>query len=162
MAMKNTIAVIGDAGKICPVLMKKLAQENLRLLFVSEDEEKINSLSQQLKLEAPSAEVEMINCGKEGCWEADIIAFIEPEDIEKAFVERIKSVATQKIVLIIAEGDGNTFPAEELLLMLPHSKVVWVRSNSEAMKAKIKGKDEEAVSTVSVIFEHAGYKTLIF
>ena len=157
MAASKTIAVIGDAGKICPILMRKLAQENLRLLFVAESDEKINQLSQELQDKA-LAEIEFIKCEKEGCWEADIIAFIEPEIIEDKLVNRIQAVATQKIILIISERRKAAFSLGEIHKLLPYSKIIEVETNSKLMEAKITGENEAAISTVSTIFKNADYK----
>lgn len=166
MAVKETIAFIGGNEKTCPVLLKNLAGKDLRLLFVFSEEEQMDELAKQLNLEETSAEIELVHCAKEGCWEADMIAFINPENIKAPLVERIKEVATQKIVLCISTGkeekhDFSGTQAEILQQLLPHSKIVRVLIDSEEMKARVSGKNTEALEVVSSIFEKPGYKTNI-
>ncbi len=163
MIVKKTIAFIGDVSKTCPVFIKKLTQENLRLLFVCSDEEEIKKIAAQ---EGLSAEIELIDCVKDGCWEADIITFVDPENTDEQLVQRIKDVATQKFVLSIFTGmedkNNKSVPGTESLQeLLPHSMVVGVRLFSEDSKAFISGKHQEPIRTVSVIFENAGYLTAL-
>ena len=97
MPIRKTIAFIGDAGKFCPVLTEELAQQDLRLLFVSAEEEKNTRIKEALGHLNPSADIEFNNCETEGCWEADIIAFTDPGIIEQKFIERIKQVQPRKL-----------------------------------------------------------------
>lgn len=165
MGVKETIAFIGGTGKTCPVLMKKLAQEELRLLFVSNDQEQLEELSKQWETEGTSSEIELIHCAKEGCWEADIIAFVDPGNIQEQQVEKIKEVATQKIVLCILTGKPgetttpSTARKEDLKQWLPHSKIVWAIINSEEMQAEIYGNNIEALDLISALLEKPGYST---
>lgn len=155
------MAIIGDTGKFCPALAEKLVQQKMRLLFVPNDEENNVQIMHQLEQKYPSAEIEFVNCEKEGCWEADMIAFTYIENIEPELIKRIKDVATQKIVLVVSEKTqqeeikGNYANLNHLL---PYSRVVWIKIDQEEMKATIFGKDDEARKTVKEIFEEAGYK----
>lgn len=166
MSAKETIAFIGGKEGTCPILLSKLAQENLRMLFVFGDADEMDELSKQLILTETVAEIELINCPKEGCWEADIIAFVNHENIEARLVKRIKEVATQKIVLYVSTGknrkhDLSGIQAEILQELLPHSKIVRVIIDSEEMKAEVSGKNKEALDTVLAVFEKPGYITNI-
>ncbi|HSI69486.1 MAG TPA: hypothetical protein VK941_04580 [Gillisia sp.] len=160
MKAERTIAIIGDTGNFCPALAKQLAGENVRLLFVSNDENRNLEIRKKLGPEDLLAEIDFTTCEKDGCWEADVIAFTHPDTIETGMIKRIKEVATQKIVLVVSEkndcpkweGKSNF---EELL---PHSRVVNVIVDVEAKKVRILGRDEDARQMVTGFFEGAGYK----
>lgn len=156
---ERTIAVIGDTDSFCPTLAEKLV--NVRLLFVSNDDDKNRQLMKQLEQKKLSAEIEFINCEKEGCWEADIIAFTDPGVIAPEFIQRIKEVATQKIVLLISEEKkkaGISGNAGKLQELLPHSRVINVLVDPEGLQATISGESEEAQETVQAIFKQAGFR----
>lgn len=163
MAAKETLAFIGGTGKTCLAMISKLAQENLRLLFVGNDKEQLEILSRQLEKEE-KAEIDVIDCAREGCWEADIIAFTDPGNITDPMVKRIREVATQKIVLcMITEKDVlDDLCMDRLGRLLPNSKVVGVVINSTQMHSEIFGIDPEALSTISRIYEKAGYAVTSF
>ena len=160
MAERKTIAILGEVGAFCPPLAEKLTQQPLRLLFVSIDEEKDTKFSDRLKYFEPSAEIEFIKCEKEGCWEADIIAFTDLRHIEPELVQRIREVATQKVVLAISEENEKNQTVgkiSELQELLPHSHVFRVVINTNKMEAEITGSKDDA-EEVQAIFRKAGYK----
>lgn len=158
MGVKETLAFIGGTGKTCPAMISQLAQEDLRLLFIGNDQEQLKIVLRQLEQEG-KAEIELIDCAREGCWEADIIAFTDPGNISDPELERIREVATQKIVLcIVTKSDGmDDFCMKNLEKMLPNSKLVGIMVSSTEMQAKILGTDPEALSTVARIYENAEY-----
>lgn len=164
MEVQETIAFIGGAGKNCPVLMKKMAQGKLRLLFLYNEEEKILDFVDQLRSgQVNEADIEVVNCVTDSCWEADIIAFVDPEAVEAEVLEKIKSVATQKIVLLIhtehaGQSSSYSCKMEDLERDLPYSKIVIVKVDSATMKAEISGSDE-ALETVAKVLRKAGYAT---
>lgn len=121
--MTKTIAIIGEYEGFSTTLLKTLAEQNLQLLFVSEDQEKNVKLIKQFEQFETVAEVEFISCEKEGCWEADVIILYKPSMISSAVVERIREVATQKTVLVIDNTPASKLNFKELL---PHSKVIEV------------------------------------
>ena len=82
MPVRKTIAFIGDSGKFCPALTEELTQQDLRLLFVSAEEEKNIRIKEAMGYLNPSADIEFNNYETEGCWEADIIAFTDSGIIE--------------------------------------------------------------------------------
>lgn len=160
MKAERTIAIIGDNGDFCPALAKQLAGENVRLLFVSNDEDKNVELKAQLGTINSLTEVEFTTCEKEGCWEADVIAFTHPEKTEPHLVQRIKEVATQKTVLILSDLNHVSEIEEKMNFedLLPHSRVVYLNLDVATMKAEIFGKNKEAKEMVKGFFEAAGYK----
>ncbi|MCM4161235.1 hypothetical protein FHG64_03050 [Antarcticibacterium flavum] len=159
MKAERTIAIIGDTGNFCPALAKQLAGKNVRLLFVSNDEEKELALKNRLDSANPPAEVDFTTCEKEGCWEADVIAFTHPETIEQGLIEKIKEVATQKIVLILSHEEDCPILKDKVNFeeLLPHSMVVKVVLNIEKMQVGLLGNDEGSLLTVRGFFEEAGY-----
>ncbi|MBI1769776.1 MAG: NAD(P)-binding domain-containing protein, partial [Bacteroidetes bacterium] len=132
MAPKKTIAIVGATEKRGAAIAKSLAKGNYRLLLMSAETEKLAALSKELD---PSiAEIETISCAKDACWEADIIIVATPYQTEKEVAEKIREVATGKIVISTSNPvdrsyeylfpSPNSSAAEELQRMLPYSKVV--------------------------------------
>lgn len=155
MMVERTIAILGDTGEFPLALMEAFAKQNLRLLYVSENEEKNVAVQQQLENLKVLAEVEFLSCEREGCWEADIIAFSQPESISPALVAKIKEVATQKIVLVVTrEKRSANFDA-----LFPYSKVVEVLVNSTGNGFAISGKDKTANAEVQELIESTTYKS---
>lgn len=162
MGVKETVAFIGGMEETCQTMIRILAQENLRLLFVGNGKEHLEFL-ENLEQDG-KAEIERIDCAREGCWEADIIAFTDPANIAGPVVERIREVSTQKIVLcIVSETYGlDDLCMKELEELLPNSKVVGLVVNSTQMRGTIFAVDPEALKTVSNIYERAGYTVSTF
>ncbi|SRR5690554_5613582 len=163
MAVKETMAFIGDSGAISTELMRKLAQHGYRLLFISKDVGRMEKLSQELDLQESHAEVEMLECAKDGCWEADIIAFVDPAHIGTELVKKVREVSTQKILLGIetTEHPGSCFSTAELDRLqkdFPFSKLVYIKVDTSAVKVQVHGEQQEAVETVSRIFESVGFE----
>lgn len=163
MNTKETIAFIGDIEKTCSLFLGNLVQMDLHLLFIYKNEQQAGDMEKQLELKNTVAEIEIIPCAKEGCWEADIIAFVQPEDVQAPLVERIKEVATQKIVLCISDGKAKKHAFSETQIKqlrqgLPYSKIVRILIDSEEMNATIYGENKEARDTVAKLMENAGYK----
>jgi 8-hydroxy-5-deazaflavin:NADPH oxidoreductase len=173
MSVKKTIAIIGASGDMGSALATALVNSNYRLLLMSRDKSKAGKLASYLKRQTPRAEVEIIDCEKEACWEADIILLAVPYKIEKEVAEKIREVATQKVVIDVSnpldESYGhlitapNLSAAEELQKALPHSRVVKAfntvfacdlmqhGTKEKQIKTFIAGDDEEALRVVSEI-----------
>ncbi|MCC8361387.1 hypothetical protein [Salinimicrobium sediminilitoris] len=152
---KKTVAIIGESGEFCPALAMAAVQQDLRLLFISRDETKKSILEKRLgDLDVP-AEVEFTTCEKDGCWEADAIAFIQPEEIEPKLLDRIKQVSTQKIVLVIfhpGKLKNKEFCFQDLL---PYSRIVELEIKGSDFH--IFGRNKEAKEIVQNFFKAAGY-----
>jgi 8-hydroxy-5-deazaflavin:NADPH oxidoreductase len=183
MATKKTIAIIGATGKMGSAIAKSLAKANYRLLFFARRQEKVQQLINEIKQEHPSADVDTMGCAFEASWEADIIIPAVNYKNEKEVAEKIKPVATQKIVISISnplndEHNGLATPtdssaAEQLQNYLPDAKVVkafnTVFSNSflqpvvdeQRLDVLIAGNDEEAVQTVSELASDAGFNPVV-
>lgn len=154
--VKKTIAILGDTGKLSTGLMEDLMRQDLRLLFISENDSKNIELKGQLEQANTAAEVEFTSCEREGCWEADIIALTPQESISTGLIQKIKEVATQKIVLVFSE-ENKTNSKADLNNLLPYSKVIEIQINPVLKEFYLTGKDAEALHEVSSIFEKTGY-----
>jgi len=161
MAVKQTIAFIGAADELYTVLVKKLAEANFPLLFISNNGHRYQQLTDQIKSDIPNADIEITDCAEEGCWEADIIALFDNTILEKDLVERIKVVATQKIVIRISTSDNansTLTKTKELQQMLPNSKVVQLFHDPAGLELLVSGASQEAINLVSEIFGNAGFE----
>ncbi len=127
--------------------------------------------------------MELMNCPHESSWEADIIILAVPHKAEKEIADKIQDVATQKIVISIANPidenfsklitDADTSAAEKLQQWLPHSKVVKAFNTTFAAgfeqpvidgsqaDAFIAGDDENALQSVAELVETAGFNPII-
>ena len=148
----TTIAILGEAGDLPSALAQAVMQQDIRLLFISRNPENSSALS-ELSDVAASAEVEFHTCEKECCWEADIIVFTNLAEVEPVLVQRIKQVATQKIVVLITREGQETSEINRIDLqkLLPFSKLVELRQRGE--KFDIFGRNREANLTVGRLFK---------
>lgn len=154
MAVMQTIAIVGATENPGTEIANKLAQENYRLLLISNDEHQLTQLTKIINGNKPMAEIDALICVKDGCWEADIIILAVPSHEEKEVVEMIREVATQKIVVSVSRQERDT---SLLRGLLPFSNVVKVFISSKPKEIYITGDDEEALQTISNIFKTAGY-----
>jgi NADPH-dependent F420 reductase len=183
MQTKQTITIIGAAGNMGAAISKSLSKGNYRLLLNARDQEKVQSLANEIRNVSPSADVEEIDCNYNACWEADIIITAVPYQAQKEVAEKIREVANQKIVISIANPLNETYnglvtapdtsAAEELQKLLPHSKVVKAFNTTFAadfatpvidgkqVDAFIAGNNEEALQTVSELVSTAGFNPII-
>jgi hypothetical protein len=183
MAARQTIAIIGANGNMGSAFAKALVNTNYRLLLMSRNTDKLANLSACLKRKNSNADVEIVECVKDGCWEADIILMAVPYSAEKAVADKIREVATQKVVISISNPlnetydhlitDPTTSAAEELQNVLPHSKVVKAfntvfaadisRPNVEGKQEKtfLAGNDNEALQIVGELATVMGFKPVL-
>lgn len=158
MATKTTIAIVGATESAGIEVAGKLASQNFRLLLISRDESKLKQLAEEILHHTPGADVEIINCVKEGCWEADIIVLAASPIPAETLIEKIKDVATQKIVVEIVQG-SNSSATEALHRVLPYSKIVTASFITHPEKeVTITGLDKKAVQLIEGIAVKAGFK----
>lgn len=160
-----------------------LANGNYRLLLKAGKEEELTRLIKDIKASTASADVEAILCPTEACWEADIIILAVPFGAENEIAEKIKEVASQKIVISISNPLNETYDglvtspgtsaAEELQKILPNSKVVKAFNttfasdfstpviNDKQVDAFIAGNDEDALQNVAELVSTAGFNPVI-
>lgn len=158
MAQKKSIAIVGATNKNGEEIATRLSQVEYELLLISNDKEALIHLSEKMKVHQPKAEINFIECVKEGCWEADIIFLAVPYNEEKEVAEMMKEVATQKIVVAFSNEENA---GEDLESILPYSKLVRVSGNFASGEIMICGDDEAANKEISGIFNQAGYRTTI-
>ncbi|QED37706.1 hypothetical protein FK178_08210 [Antarcticibacterium arcticum] len=155
MMTPKTMAILGDTGKFSPAMLEILARLDLRLLFVSEDEALKKELKKELRDLKTIGEIDFTGCEREGCWEADIIVLYKPDANRSSHMERIKEVATQKIVLVISDEIG---PQEigGLKKLLPNSMVVQVAFSTQQKNIKVCSEDIKVKAEVKRLFEPSG------
>jgi hypothetical protein len=151
VVVKQTVAWIGEIDR-SPKAFHRLV-EHYRLIWVTQDE--INS--DPSTIENPLPEVEVINCAKEGCWEADII-ILAGELIHQELLEKIREVSTQKIVIIITVESKIAWEERisSIIEALSFSKIVEVVVSSE--EAQVSGTNLGAVATANDIIQLLGYR----
>lgn len=180
---KTTIAIIGATGNMGSALARSLAKGPYRLLLFAHDKAKLESLKQAITEATPSAEIECAGCPVDASWEADVIIPAVPYGTESGVAKTIRSVATQKVVISIANPLNNAYDAlltapgtsaaEELQKVLPSSKVVKAFNttyaanfsqpviNGQQVDAFIAGDDEEAVNAVKDLVSTAGFNPIV-
>jgi 8-hydroxy-5-deazaflavin:NADPH oxidoreductase len=183
MNTKQTITVIGATGNMGSAISKSLSKGNYRLLLCANDQDKVQSLVQEIKNGNPAADVESIDCSVNATWEADVIIAAVPYAAEKELAEKIKEVANQKIVISIANPLNETYnglvtapdtsAAEELQKLLPNSKVVKAFNTTFAadfstpvidgkqVDAFIASNDQDALQTVTELVSTAGFNPIV-
>ncbi len=180
---KQTVAILGAGGSMGSAIAKSIAGGNYRLLLFDSDPKQLGELSQQIRDKHPEADTHFMSCPHETSWEADIIILAVPHEVEKELADKIRDVATQKVVISIANPVDEDFEklttrpdtsaAEELQEWLPHSKVIKAFNTTFAADfeqpiidgkqtdAFIAGDDDEALRTVSELVETAGFNPII-
>jgi predicted dinucleotide-binding enzyme len=184
MAVVKTIAIIGATETMGSAIARSLSKSNpYRLLLMSDEPEKLADLRTEIEKNAQHQEVFAMSCAREASWEADIIIVATPYESEKEIAEKIREVATGKIVISISNllnQSGNelatssdTSPAEELQRLLPTSKVVKTFNTTFADNFKtttidsktadvfIAGNNGNAVETVAEIVRTAGLNPIV-
>jgi NADPH-dependent F420 reductase len=183
MQTKQTIAIIGATGNMGSAIARSIAKGPYRLLLKASKQDELDALVNDIQSKNPSAEVESVICPTEASWEADIIILAVPYEAEKNIAPQIKDVASQKIVISIANPlnqnyDGlvtapGTSAAEELQKLLAYSKIVKAFNttfasdfsepviNGTQVDAFVAGNDEEALQTVSELVATAGFNPII-
>ena len=155
MAVKKTIAIVGATEKEGKRLANQFACMPYRFLFISNKIIELEALTNLLLEKYPEAEIENLECVKDGCWEADIIFLAVPAEQNQKVAGLIKEVATQKIVVEISDEEKDS---NELKKILPYSKLVRVSGYSTSKEILISGDDEVVNKEISEIFKQAGYK----
>jgi predicted dinucleotide-binding enzyme len=155
MATKKTIAIVGateDAGK---AIVNRFASMAYRLLLISQQAGELNKLTEKIARQHPTAEVESLECVKDGCWEADIIIIAVEGAEEQTVAELMKEVATQKIVVVVTQNENE---CKEMERLLPYSKIVKAFINLETNEIVLSGNCETVNEEIANIFIQAGYQ----
>lgn len=173
----KTIAIIGATERIGAMLTKNLAGGKHSLLLFSHNMQKLRAMVKEIKKVNPAADLHSYKCLVDAGWEADIIAFAVPLNDVSDLAERVRQVATQKVVINMSkdsnpmqveQGEGQDMnDIETLERLLPHSQVVNVYFENESqyrgsadrtpVHMVITGSNIEAVATVEEIFLSSGF-----
>jgi hypothetical protein len=130
--------------------------------LISPDEDKLKQVSDEVLIHFADAEVEAIACVKEGCWEADTIMLAGSILPTIELAQRIKDVATQKILVQLVSGNNASllpYDIASLQEMLPYSKILTftIDEKTSPEEITISGKDDEAVKAIRDIARKAGF-----
>lgn len=165
MSNKKTFAVITVSEPKSLFLAQQIAKANPVLLF-DKNPTTLLEVHTQILLENPEAKVEMMICPTNASWEADIIILSNYAATDSALAEKIRKVATGKIILVLenekismrSENTVNTF--EQLF---PFSKVIHSIEVPEDLTSSffLKGKDAETLKTILNLYTNIGFKTNI-
>ena len=155
--MKKTIAIIGATETTGKEIAIKFASMPYRLLLISNEENQLIHLRNQLSDMHPATEIDVLECVKDACWEADIIILAVPSEKMKQVAERIKEVATQKIVIEVFNEKDNRY---ELIKILPYSKLVSVSDDFQS-QIIANGDDKAVNEEIREIFNLAGFRIAI-
>ncbi|HEY9047101.1 MAG TPA: NAD(P)-binding domain-containing protein [Ohtaekwangia sp.] len=183
MKTKQTIAIIGATGNMGSAIAKNLSQGNYRLLLCARNHDKLYTLAQEIMEGNLTTDVDVLDCTMNASWEADLIIMAVPYHEEKEIAEKIRQVATQKIVVSISNPLNETYnglttapdtsAAEELQKLLPNSKIVKAFSTifaadfaspvigGKQADAFVAGNDPEALQTVSELVQATGFNPII-
>jgi hypothetical protein len=163
----RTIAVIGASEERNFPILKELS-ERYHLLLFDKNENALLEIRERLVAQNRHGYIEKMNCAVNASWEADIIIlsglYVNDEDV----VEKIKEVATAKIIIIMENEDDFTKSISRQLsfdLIFPHSKIVEIINVSTDKMAEkeflLEGHNSKALDTVSGIFDRCGFTTFV-
>ena len=158
MAIKKTIAIVGATETAGRAIVNQFSPMPYRLLLISHQPGQLNELTEKINKQYPGAEIESLDCVKDGCWEADIIIIAVEAAEEKKVAELMKDVATQKIVVVVSQNENA---CRELEKVLPYSKIVKAFINQERKEILLSGNNETVNEEISKIFIQAGYNTIL-
>lgn len=165
MSNKRTFAVLGVSETNSIFLAKQIAKTNSVLLF-GHDAVVLNTVYSQILSEHPNANAEMMICPTNASWEADVIILSNPAATDVNLIEKIRNVATGKIVIFL-ENKKNTInfesTLEKLQLLVPFSKVIqsFKSADNSNDSVLLKGNDKEALKTILTLFTSIGLKANI-
>ncbi len=160
MSNRRTFAVLGVSETNSIFLAKQIAKTNPVLLF-DHDAVVLNTVYSQILSEYPIANAEMMICPTNASWEADVIILSNAAATDGNLIEKIRNVATGKIVLFL-ENKKNTINFESTLDKLQHlfpfSKVIQSFESAVDFNNSLflNGNDKEAVKTILTLFTSIG------
>jgi predicted dinucleotide-binding enzyme len=180
--VKTAVAIIGATGKMGSAIAKALTKGPYRLLLFARNQQQLLQLNDEIRRMTPSADVDCLGCSTDACWEADVIIPAVPRSAQKEVAQKIREVATQKVVVSITkpDSDNNNQPstriinsaAEELQQWLPSAKVVTafntinpadflpVTGSSQPAEVLITGNDSEAINVVKGLVKTVGFNPI--
>ena len=181
MGVRKSIAIITATDELSASIAKTLIDSNYRLLLVPGDMKKVAKLASSLMRDAYAAEVAVLECEKEACWEADVILMAVPHLLRKKIAELIQEVTIQKVVISLSNLTGTyegcltseDISIEELQDVLPYAKVVTATTtlldaesdslcnNKIQSTTFIAADDEESLQTAGEIITAMGLSPVV-
>lgn len=164
MRTKQTVIIIGATGIRGSFIAENLAKGNYRLLLNDRNTAELNELKNAIIKDNPAADIEVIDCSFDGCWEADIIISTVAFATEKEITGKIKEVANQKIFISFSNPANEE--CGELQRRLPNSKVIRVddapldaevTTGVKQLNISISGNDREALLFAAELLTTAGF-----
>lgn len=165
MSNRRTFAVLGVSEIKSIFLAKQIARTNSVLLF-DHDAVVLNTVYSQILSEHPNANTEIMICPTNASWEADVIILSNAAATDVNLIEKIRNVATGKIVLFL-ENKKNTNisgnSVEKWQHLFPYSKVVQSFESADNSNDSffLNGNDKEALKTILTLFTSIGLKSNI-
>src|SRR5690606_33118970 len=138
MGTKKTIAIIGLTTGQENSLLRKLALNN-RLLIVSDRTDNFPELSEFIQENTGEDAIELIDCAKDGCWEADIVSLWNGCKQQTKQLENLQAGATQEIVVFLTGTEERNSKHH----LLPHSKIISVFITPDTNEVTIRGDNLE-------------------
>lgn len=165
MSNRRTFAVLGVSETNSIFLAKQIAKTNPVLLF-DHDAVVLNTVYSQILSEHPNANTEIMICPTNASWEADVIILSNAAATDVNLIEKIRNVATGKIVIFL-ENKKNTInfksALDKLQYLFPFSKVIQSFESMDEVEDSVllKGNDKEALKTILKLFTSIGLKANI-
>lgn len=161
------MAVIGASDKRNFTVLKELS-EHYQLLLFDKDPKALSDVHDSLLAKNRNINIEKMSCATDASWEADIIILSGFCINDAEIVQKIKEVATAKIMIVMENDDEFTKSINRQLsfdVVFPHSKIVEVINLNVDDKAEkeflLEGHDSYALDSVSNIFERMGFNTYV-
>ena len=123
--MKQAIAILDATGEDGMLIARALAPD-YRLLLFGHESTHLEQIADEIKRLHPYAELDFPGCAFEASWEADAIIMNTVD--AKAMAEKIREVATQKLVIELTD----TINESGLQPLLPNSKIRQVDNEDAA------------------------------
>jgi hypothetical protein len=164
MLPKEIVAVLGVSETNIVFVATQIAKTNAVLLF-DRDTSVLNSVFSEIQTAHPNANVEKMICPTNASWEADIIVLSNDSVIDGNGINKIRNVATGKLVLFFENAfttDVESYSYERAQALFPFSKVVHI-CESKAIPSDsfdISGNNQEAVQTVFTLLTSIGLKAI--
>lgn len=163
MRVKQTIAFIGDMDDTCRHLLEDLVLTGYPLIRVTKEDMPVGSYH-EIAAGVLDADVEVVSCAREGCWQADVIMLHSGMKDEDGLWTKIREVANQKIMVIVSEDIATTSSLMKeraaFQQLLPHAEWVQAIAYPAAKEIDIIG-TAAAADDVADIFSSAKYKTIL-
>ena len=159
---KQTIAIAGAERKMGSLVTRKLLHlGQYRILILTEGGAPV-SLPQEWRMPNAGTGPEIVDCLKDGCWEADMIVLDIPVASIQEAADKIREVSTQKIIFVVSgDPEEAADPAETWRNLLPNAKTVVALNLLNSTATPLDRTDEESLDSIGAIAGSLGLETII-